>query len=290
MTVTDSPVLLDVQPLAGALGAEIRGIDLREPLDDAGRSAIRAALLEHLVIFFPDQDLDPEQHRAFASTWGEMEIHPYLAKVDGIPEVIVLEGAVADMWHTDVTFSDRPPVMSILNMVAAAPVGGDTMWSNQYAAYEALSAPVREMLDGLTALHTARTYGQPDNKAEHPAVRVHPETGRRCLYINGQFTERFPQMSRDESDMLLGFLVRHMAQPKFTVRYRWTTGTVAIWDNRCTQHFVVNDIDDDVERVINRVTILGDLPEGNEPRWSHWAMPSRVSAAAARDVIGRDVR
>jgi taurine dioxygenase len=121
-------------------------------------------------------------------------------------------------------------------------------------------------------------------------VRVHPETGRRCLYVNGQFTERFPQLSRDESDMLLGFLVRHMAQPKFTVRYRWTTGTVAIWDNRCTQHFVVNDIDDDATRVINRVTILGDLPEGNEPRWSHWAMPSRVSAAAARDIVGRDVR
>jgi taurine dioxygenase len=247
-------------------------------------------LLEHLVIFFPDQQLDPEQHRAFASTWGEMEIHPYLSKVDGIPEVIVLEGAVADMWHTDVTFSDRPPVMSILNMVAAAPVGGDTMWSNQYAAYEALSAPVRELLDGLTALHTARTYGQPENQAEHPAVRVHPETGRRCLYVNGQFTERFPQLSRDESDMLLGFLVRHMGQPKFTVRYRWTTGTVAIWDNRCTQHFVVNDIDDDATRVINRVTILGDLPEGNEPRWSHWTMPSRVSAAAARDIVGRDVR
>jgi taurine dioxygenase len=290
MTVTDSPVALDIRPLAGALGAEIRGIDLREPLTDAGRAAIRAALLEHLVIFFPDQQLDPEQHRAFASTWGEMEIHPYLSKVDGIPEVIVLEGAVADMWHTDVTFSDRPPVMSILNMVAAAPVGGDTMWSNQYAAYEALSAPVRELLDGLTALHTARTYGQPENQAEHPAVRVHPETGRRCLYVNGQFTERFPQLSRDESDMLLGFLVRHMAQPKFTVRYRWTTGTVAIWDNRCTQHFVVNDIDDDATRVINRVTILGDLPEGNEPRWSHWAMPSRVSAAAARDIVGRDVR
>jgi taurine dioxygenase len=289
MTVTESPVVLDVRPLAGALGAEIRGLDLSEPLTESARSAIRAALLDHLVIFFPEQHLNPERHRAFAANWGEMEIHPYLSKVDGYPEVIVLEGAVADMWHTDVTFSDRPPVMSILNMVSAAPVGGDTMWSNQYASYDALSEPLREMLDGLTALHTARTYGQPENQAEHPAVRVHPETGRRCLYVNGQFTERFPQLSRDESDMLLGFLVRHMAQPKFTVRYRWSTGTVAIWDNRCTQHSVVNDIDD-AERVINRVTILGDLPEGNEPRWPHRAMPARVSAAAARDIVGRDAR
>ena len=290
MTATEPTVALEIRRLAGALGAEVRGIDLGEPLTDAGYAAIRAALLEHLVLFFPDQHLTPEQHRDFASRWGEMEIHPYLEKVDGYPEIVVLRGAVADMWHTDVTFSERPPVMSILNMVQAAPVGGDTMWSNQYAAYEALSAPMRELLDGLTAVHTARTYGQPEHRAEHPAVRVHPETGRRCLYVNGQFTERFPQLSRDESDALLNFLVGFMSQPRFTVRRAWETGTVAMWDNRCTQHFVVNDIDEDAERVINRVTILGDLPEGNEPRWGHWQLPKRISAAAARDIIGRDSR
>lgn len=290
MTTTEPAVNLDIRPVAGALGAEVHGIELDRPLTDAAQAAIHAALLEHLVIFFPGQHLDPEQHRAFASRWGEMEIHPYLAKVDGFPEVIELRGAVADMWHTDVTFSDRPPVMSILNMMVAPPVGGDTMWSNQYAAYEALSQPLREMLDGLTALHTARTYGQPENRAEHPAVRVHPETGRRCLYVNGQFTERFPQLSRNESDMLLDYLQAYMAEPRFTVRYRWTVGTVAMWDNRCTQHFVVNDIAEDADRVINRVTILGDLPEGNEPRWPHWSVPSRMSAAAARDIVGHDAR
>ncbi|HEX7095372.1 MAG TPA: TauD/TfdA family dioxygenase, partial [Acidimicrobiales bacterium] len=286
MTATEPTVALDIRKLAGALGAEVRGIDLATPLTDEQFDAIRAALLEHLVLFFPDQRLTPEQHRDFASRWGEMEIHPYLDKVDGYPEVVVLRGAIADVWHTDVTFSERPPVMSILHMVSAPPFGGDTMWSNQYAAYEALSPALRELLDGLTAIHTARTYGKPEHCAEHPAVRVHPETGRRCLYVNGQFTERFPQLSRDESDMLLRFLVEFMAQPRFTVRRAWQTGTVAMWDNRCTQHMVVNDIDANTERVINRVTILGDKPAGDEPRWPHWQPSGRISAAEARNIIG----
>ena len=263
----------------------MRGVALRGDLDDVALGAIRAALLQHLVLFFPEQHLDPAQHRDFAARWGEMEIHPFIPKVDGYPEVVELRasgGYVADVWHTDVTFSDRPPVMSILNMVTSPAVGGDTMWTNQYAAYEALSAPLRELLDGLTAVHTARVYGHPENRAEHPAVRVHPETGRRCLYVNAQFTDRFAQLSRDESDVLLAYLTRFSVEARFTVRHRWTPGTIAIWDNRCTQHFVLNDFEG--ERVIQRVTILGDLPEGDEPRWPAYPRPAQMSAANSREL------
>jgi taurine dioxygenase len=277
---------LDVSPIAGALGAEVRGIDLGRPLSDGEHESIRQALLDNLVLFFPGQSLDPARHREFASRWGEMEIHPFIPKVHDFPEVVELRasrGYVADVWHTDVTFSDRPPVMSILNMVTSPPVGGDTMWSNLYAAYDALSAPMRELLDGLTAVHTARVYGSPETRAEHPAVRVHPETGRRCLYVNAQFTDRFSQLSRDESDVLLGYLTRFAVEPRFTVRHRWTPGTIAIWDNRCTQHFVLNDFEG--ERIIQRVTILGDLPEGNEPRWPHFPRPAQMSAAASRELL-----
>ena len=288
MAITESTpatTALDIRPIAGALGAEVRGVALRGDLDDAALGAIRAALLRHLVLFFPEQHLDPAQHRDFAARWGEMEIHPFIPKVEGFPEVVELRasgGYVADVWHTDVTFSDRPPVMSILNMVTSPAVGGDTMWTNQYAAYEALSAPLRDLLDGLTAVHTARVYGHPENRAEHPAVRVHPETGRRCLYVNAQFTDRFAQLSRDESDVLLAYLTRFSVEARFTVRHRWTPGTIAIWDNRCTQHFVLNDFEG--ERVIQRVTILGDLPEGDEPRWPHFPKPTQMSAANSREM------
>lgn len=288
MAITESTpatTALDIRPIAGALGAEVRGVALRGDLDDAALGAIRAALLRHLVLFFPEQHLDPAQHRDFAARWGEMEIHPFIPKVEGFPEVVELRasgGYVADVWHTDVTFSDRPPVMSILNMVTSPAVGGDTMWTNQYAAYEALSAPLRDLLDGLTAVHTARVYGHPENRAEHPAVRVHPETGRRCLYVNAQFTDRFAQLSRDESDVLLAYLTRFSVEARFTVRHRWTPGTIAIWDNRCTQHFVLNDFEG--ERVIQRVTILGDLPEGDEPRWPAYPRPTQMSAANSREM------
>jgi taurine dioxygenase len=282
LTSTD----LDVRPVAGSLGAEVHGIDLGAPVTDDNLAAIRSLLLDHLVLFFPGQHLAPAQHRAFASCFGEMEIHPFIPKVDGFPEVVELRasgGYVADVWHTDVTFSDRPPVMSILNMVTSPSVGGDTMWSNLYAAYEALSAPIRELVEGLSAIHTARVYGHPETRAEHPVVRVHPETGRRCLYVNEQFTARIAQLSREESDALLGHLTRFATQPQFTVRYRWTEGTIAMWDNRCTQHFVLNDFHG--ERVIQRVTILGDHPEGEPPRWPHFPRPDQMSAKHSTDLL-----
>ncbi|CAB4763056.1 MAG: taurine dioxygenase [Actinobacteria bacterium] len=286
MTTTESRPRLEVRRLAGALGAEVRGADLAARLTPDNRDEIEALLLEHLVLFFPDQNLTPVQHRDFASQWGEMEVHPYLPKVDGFPEIVELSssrGMVADDWHTDVTFSARPPIMSILNHVETPAVGGDTMWTNQYAVYESLSAPIRDLLDGLTCIHTARTYSDPATRAEHPAVRLHPRTGRKCLYVNGQFTERFVQLSHDESRNLLDFLRSYATHPRFAVRYAWTKGTVAIWDNRCTQHSVLNDFEG--LRVIQRVTILGDLPEGAPPRWERYPFPSQMSSANARERL-----
>jgi len=270
---------LDLDRLTGALGAEVRGVNLGD-LDDAAFIALRAALAEHLVLVFPEQHLTADEHRAFALRFGDAEIHPFLPKLDEAhPEIVVLDserGAKADVWHTDVTFSESPPICSVLEMVQTPSSGGDTMWSNQAAVYEALSAPLRELLDGLTAVHTAEAFGHPEVSAEHPAVRVHPETGRRSLYVNRQFTSHFPQLRPEESDALLTHLFAFSEQPQFSVRYRWTPGAIGVWDNRATQHYAVNDYDG--RRVIHRVTILGDHPVGDPPRWRAWS-PTRPGAA-----------
>ncbi len=286
MTTTESRLSLDVRRVAGSLGAEVRGIDLSVPLDNTALATIQALLLEHLVLFFPEQHLDPTRHRAFAAQWGEMEIHPFLRKVEGFPEIVELSsanGMVADDWHTDVTFSARPPIMSILNHIETPEVGGDTMWTNQYAVYESFSAPMRELLDGLTCINTARTYGEPQTRAEHPAVRVHPLTGRKCLYVNGTFSERFVELSFEESKHLIDFLRSYATHPRFSVRYQWTAGTIAMWDNRCTQHSVLNDFEG--LRIIQRVTILGDLPEGAPRRWERYPNAAQMSAAGARERL-----
>ncbi|BBB01329.1 putative taurine dioxygenase [Actinacidiphila reveromycinica] len=273
MTAIDNGVSLDVRPISGALGAEVRGIDLEE-LTDAGFDRLHALLLEHLVLFFPEAaGLSPQAHEAFGSRFGELEVHPFLPKLDGHPRIVVLDsdqGAKADVWHTDVTFSPSPPVASILQIVQCPPRGGDTLWSNQYLAYEAVSEPLRELLDGLTALHL---FTLPDgsfrSETEHPVVREHPETGRRSLYVNRMFTTRIPQLAKDESDLLLDHLFALSERPERTCRFRWTPGAIALWDNRATQHLAVNDYTE--RRVGRRVTILGDKPQGNSPRWGHHA-------------------
>jgi taurine dioxygenase len=273
----------EVRRVGGALGAEVGRIDLRD-LDDDAFARIRALLVEHLVLFFPDQHLSPDEHRAFAVRFGEPEIHPFIPKLDDAhPEIVVLRaesGFIADVWHTDVTFDPSPPICSVLQALEMPDAGGDTMWSNQYLAYERLSAPMRQLVEGLTAVHSAATYGHPERQAEHPVVRRHPDTGRPSLFVNQQFTRRVPQLDRDESDALLAFLYAHSTQPHLGVRYGWQAGTVAVWDNRCTQHCAVNDYDG--ERVISRVTILGDLPEPafDVERWGHYRAP-RTSAAAS---------
>lgn len=266
MTATEPTVDLEIRRLAGALGAEVRGIDLKEPLSDAGFAAIRAALLEHLVLFFPDQHLTPQQHRDFASRWGEMEIHPYLEKVEGFPEIVVIRGALADMWHTDVTFSERPPVMSILNMVQAAPFGGDTMWSNQYAAYDTLSAGLRATLESLRAVHEGTTLASSAGLTHeavtsvHPVVITHDRTGRKALFVNGCYTTRFEGWTSEESAPLLQHLFKHASRNEFTFRHRWTVGDMLIWDNRATQHCAVGDAAPGEERTLHRITIAGDVP------------------------------
>jgi taurine dioxygenase len=263
------PAGVTVDRLSPALGAEVRGLPL------AGASAqtaamVRALLAEHHVLFFPDQHLHIDDHVAFGRWFGPLEQHPHLNNAYlQHPEVFELaasKGGIADEWHTDLTFMDQPSVMSILNMVRCADAGGDTMWTNLHLAFEELSPPLQELCEGLSALHDATPHGRPEARAFHPLVRVHPETGRKALYVNEHFTRRIVELGHAESAMLLGHLTRWVQDPRFTVRYRWTQGTVAIWDNRCTQHCVVNDVEG--ERIIQRVTIMGDVVEGPGPRWS----------------------
>ena len=271
--------------LAGALGAEIRGPHLADCSADE-IDAIKALLLEHLVIFFPDQTISPEAHVNFGRHFGHLEGHPNLQKNTGLPpEVFELRastGGVADEWHTDLTFQERPALMSILYMVSCPETGGDTLWTSLYAAYDELSDPVKSLCDGLTALHDALPHNHPEQTSIHPVVRVHPQTGKKALYVNEHFTRRIVEMNATESDAILNLLTKWVSNPRFTVRYNWTPGTIAIWDNRCTQHFVLNDFDS--ERVIQRVTVVGDQVEGVGPsRWQPWVRPGRLSATSRHD-------
>ena len=271
--------------LAGALGAEIRGPHLADCSADE-IDAIKALLLEHLVIFFPDQTISPEAHVNFGRHFGHLEGHPNLQKNTGLPpEVFELRastGGVADEWHTDLTFQERPALMSILHMVSCPETGGDTLWTSLYAAYDELSDPMKSLCDGLTALHDALPHNHPEQTSIHPVVRVHPLTGKKALYVNEHFTRRIVEMNATESDAILNLLTKWVSNPRFTVRYNWTPGTIAIWDNRCTQHFVLNDFDS--ERVIQRVTVVGDQVEGVGPsRWQPWVRPGRLSATSRHD-------
>ena len=275
----------EVKRLAGALGAEVRGFNIADvSADDI--SAIKQLLLDHLVLFFPDQHPEVESHVAFGRHFGQLEGHPHLKNpYTQHPELFELaasSGGVADEWHTDITFQEEPALMSILHMVKCPETGGDTMWSSLYAAYDELSAPMRDMCDGLTALHDALPHNHPERMTIHPVVRVHPETGKKALYVNEHFTRRIVEMNATESEAMLGYLTRWVTNPRFTVRYTWTEGTVAMWDNRCTQHFVLNDFEG--ERVIQRVTIMGDKVTGAEPpRWEPWVRPGRLSATSRHD-------
>ncbi|QFZ24621.1 taurine dioxygenase [Saccharothrix syringae] len=283
MTSATAP---EIRLSSGALGAEIRGIDLNA-LTDEQFELIHDTLLRHQVIFLPGQgNLEPEAHIAFGRRFGEVELHPYLPRLEGHPEIVVIdsdEGAKVDIWHTDMTFHQSPPIASVLHLVELPPSGGDTMWTNQCLVYESLSAPLRDLVDGLTAIHTIRVGTEFSSRAEHPVVRVHPETGRRSLYVNRLFTSHIPQLTRNESDALLEYLFRFSESPQFTCRYRWSRGDVAMWDNRVTQHYAVNDYRE--RRRGQRITVLGDHPTGNEPRWEHHVpapgdryWPDRVNA------------
>jgi taurine dioxygenase len=261
------PGLGEVRPLTGALGAEVLGVDLTH-LDDAQWDALYATWLEHLVLFFPGQSLGADAHVALGRRFGTPEIHPYIPKRDDEhPEIVVIDtvGGGAEFWHTDVTFSPTPPMASILQMVMNPARGGDTIFTNQYLAYEMLSDPIRDLLEGLTAVHHAAPFGHPEQHAAHPVIRTHPDTGRRSLFVNRTFTSHIVELQRSESDALLEYLYTWSEQPRFQCRYSWSEGTIGIWDNRCTQHYAVPDYEE--RRIIERVTVIGDAPVGGRPRW-----------------------
>ena len=272
------------RPLAAALGAEVSGMELAGATPELARN-IEALLVEHRVLFFPGQNLSVDDHVGLARHFGELEAHPNLKNVNldhpEIFELVASAGGIADEWHTDLTFMASPSVMSVLNMITCPALGGDTMWTNLALAYEALSTPMKELCDGLTALHDAHPHNRSDAMAVHPVVRTHPVTGERVLYVNEHFTRRIVEMSHEESEALLGLLTNWVKASRFTVRYTWTEGTIAMWDNRCTQHCVLNDFDG--ERIIQRATVMGDHPESADaPRWDPW-VPSRGGALTRHD-------
>ena len=274
-----------IRRLSAALGAEVSDVNLAEA--DAGDIAeIKRLLEEHKVLFFPDQNLSQSEHVAYGQNFGHLEGHPNLKDRNEVehPEIFRLaasEGGVADEWHTDLTFLPNPALMSILNMKTCPEVGGDTMWCNLFAAYEGLSPPMQELCDGLSALHDALPHNRPDRMTIHPLVRVDEATGRKALYVNEHFTRRIVEMNAMESATLLNYLTDWVKQPAFTVRYNWSAGAIGMWDNRFTQHYVVNDFVG--ERVIERVTIMGDEIKGAEPRWRPFTETAKRSAMSRHD-------
>ncbi|HUI25016.1 MAG TPA: taurine dioxygenase [Candidatus Kryptonia bacterium] len=266
-----------VEPIAAALGAEVSGVDLAQPINDATGQEIHDALMQHQVVFFRDQGIGPQQHKDFARRFGELHIHPVLPSLrdQGHPEIVVLESNehlpyVAERWHSDVTFERRPPMGSVLRAVAVPETGGDTMWASMYAAYEALSSSMQRLLGELRAKHDGGAFQAvatdaqrrelaKDQTAVHPVIRTHPVTGRKGIYVNASFTKRIDGMKRTESDALLRFLFEHVTSPEFTCRFRWRANSIAMWDNRCTQHKVIAD-NLRAHRRMERVTICGDAP------------------------------
>ena len=279
---------LQIAPVSAACGAVVRGVDLRD-IDDATFDAIERAWHEHLVLFFPGQDIDPESHRNLATRFGPLEIHPHAdVYSEDLPELTVLHsdrGGRADVWHTDVTYTPSPPIGVLVRFIKGPDIGGDTMWSNQYLAFESLSDPMRELLEGLSALHMS-TIDQSINH-EHPVVRVHPATGRKSLYVNRLFTRGLRQLLPGESSALLDHLLTWCERPEFTCRWRWTPGDVVLWDNRCTLHHAINDYT--AERVLHRAMILGDAPVGPTPRWDI-PVPTVAASSVGYEYRGRDPR
>lgn len=273
---------LEIRPIAGALGAEIGGVDLTENLDDGAIAAVRRAWLDHLVIFFHGQNLTPERFIGFARRFGEVVEYPFIKGLDGFPEITPIVKREHErvnfggLWHSDTTYLEYPPMGTMLIAREVPPFGGDTLFANMYLAYETLSPGLQHLLDGLVAVNSSakadvtktredrvRDYARADAKreylAEHPVVRTHPETARKALYVNGGHTVRFKDMTEEESAPLLRYLFAHQQRPEFTCRFRWGVGSIAFWDNRCAQHNPVNDYDG-YRRVMHRVTLAGDSP------------------------------
>ena len=265
-------------PLTPTIGAEIEGVDLRGPITDDVFTAIQAALLAHQVIFFRDQDISVEKQMELGARFGTLVAHPNDPGLEGHPEVMIIHADAAskrvagESWHSDVSCEQEPPMGSILRIFELPESGGDTAFASMYAAYEALSEPMKTFLGGLTAVHDGAPYyrsvneriGRDDGgrsypRAEHPVIRTHPESGRKALFVNEMFTTRIAGLPRAESDAILRFLFAHVQKPEFQCRFRWAKNSMAFWDNRCVQHQAIWDYWPQA-RTGYRVTVKGDKP------------------------------
>ena len=275
---------LEIRPVAGAIGAEIHGVNLSEDLDDRVIADVRAALNQYCVVFFRGQQIDAERHKAFARRFGEIFIHPNYRGMQDDNEIVMVrrepgdQHIVGEDWHTDTTMVAEPPMGAILYAIEVPPYGGDTCFANQYLAYDTLSDGMKRMLGGLRAVHTDRLVAGPvagrnrfratkvredsdwrETVSTHPVVRTHPETGRKLLFVNAAYTVGFEGMTEEESRPLLDYLLAHGHRPEFTCRFRWENGSIAFWDNRSTKHLAVHD-SGPFRRLMRRVQVCGDTP------------------------------
>ncbi len=270
---------IDVRTLTPAVGAEIRGVDLREPMADETFGEVRSAFLRHQVVFFKEQEaLTPDQQVAFARRFGGLHLHPAAPHLEGRPEIFVIHThkdsklANGNGWHTDVSCDEEPPLGTMLQLHKLPSQGGDTLFASMYAAWDALSEPMQAFLETLTARHESEHIyrgrysdrnvddtGKVYPETSHPVCRTHPETGRRALYVNRAFTTRIEGLGAAESRALLRFLFEHVEQERFQVRFKWEVNDMAFWDNRCLQHHAMWDYWPE-ERKGHRVTIQGDRP------------------------------
>jgi len=273
--------MFTVKPLAAALGVELSGVDFASGLTPEVFQEVRRLLVEHQVIFFRDQDIRPQQHHDLAASFGPLQTHPAYSTVDGFPEITILESTAEnpskiEAWHTDMTFRQHPPMGAVLRSKVIPEQGGDTLWASMTAAYDALSAQMKEFLSGLTAEHDF-SWGFKESLAEpggrerlaqavannppvvHPVIRTHPESAKKVLFVNSLFTTRILELEKQESAALLEFLYEHVTTPEFSCRFNWEPNTIAIWDNRSTQHKPINDYFP-AHRILHRIVIDGDMP------------------------------
>ena len=274
---------MKIERLSPALGAIISGIDLNATLNGEAQQGLQAALVEHQVLFLRQQFLQAEQQRDLALLFGDLHIHPIYPAHERVAEVMVLDSHKQDLrdnelWHTDVTFIQTPPLGCVLSAQQVPEFGGDTLWASSTAAYTALSKPMQALLDGLSASHDIRKSfpaarfaiteadaarfekaKQDHPPVSHPVVRTHPVSGKKGLFVSEGFTTHINELTEAESDALLRFLFAHATHPNFQVRWHWQAGDVAIWDNRATQHFANFDYGA-AHRIMHRATVLGDKP------------------------------
>jgi len=279
---------LDVQKIAGSLGADVRGVDLSQDVPDEVLAELRAALLDNLVIAIRDQDITPARQLAFARRWGDIHLHPFMQGMEDYPEILAIIKRPSDKknfggsWHTDQMFSPSPAMGTMLYALEVPSAGGDTLFTNQYLVYEGLSDKMKDLASQLRTVCVGDNFRQADGVSRaaryarqmsemkvkdpgdvqttsvHPLVRTHPETGRKSIYIGGH-VQRFDGMTDEESQPLMDFFMKQSIRPEYTCRVRWQTGTLTFWDNRCTQHFAVNDYPAET-RIMHRITICGDQP------------------------------